>query len=364
MDRIQLLQLDSVPVVTRSQYLPLYSRLGPYDPALLDRIAYQRGEWFETWAHEASLAPVALEPWLRLIKQRAAAGHTWGNLHRLATEQPDYIERVHAQVARRGPLTAAELDDPRRPEGGTWWATRSQGAMALDWLYRVGRLGIRRRGNFEKAFDLIERIVPAEILATPTPAPEEALRELLRRASTALGVATADDLIDYFRLPPTLVRPRLPELVESGDLIPCRVRGWTRPAYLARTARQPRRIGARALLSPFDPVVWTRERAARLFDFDYRLEIYTPAAKRRYGYYVLPFLNGERLEARLDLKFERQHRRLDVLAAHHEPEVDPHRTAEALSGELTRLAAFLGARAIRLGRRGNLVSPLRQSGAL
>ncbi|MEZ5661421.1 MAG: crosslink repair DNA glycosylase YcaQ family protein [Burkholderiaceae bacterium] len=302
MASLQLLQLDSVPIVARSHLLPLYARLGPYDIGLLDRIAYQRDEWFETWAHEASLAPVELEPWLRFMKRRAAQGHTWRNLWRLANEDPAYIERVHDEVAARGPLGASELTDARPASGGDWWGTRSQGALALDWLFRIGRLGVRRRGNFEKVFDLPERILPAEILAAPTPDESDSVRELLRRSARALGVASANDLIDYFRLPPTLARPRLAELVEAGDLLPCEVRGWKCPAYLAVGAKPPSRARACTLLSPFDPIVWNRDRASRLFGFDYRIEIYTPADKRRYGYYVLPFLLGDRLVARLDLK--------------------------------------------------------------
>ncbi|MEZ5649370.1 MAG: crosslink repair DNA glycosylase YcaQ family protein [Burkholderiaceae bacterium] len=355
---LQLLQLDSVPVVIRSQYLPLYARLGPYQPALLDRIAYERHEWLETWAHEASLVPMALEPWLRFLKRRAAEGRTWPNLVRIAQEQPSYVERVYREIADRGPLCAAELSDPRPSTGGQWWSTRSQGALALDWLFRIGRLGVRRRGNFEKAFDLIERIVPTEVLNQTTPAEPDAVRHLLTLGARALGVATAEDMIDYFRLPPTLARPRLAELVEAGTLLPCRVRGWDRIAYRVPDIGLPSRMRARALLSPFDPIVWNRDRTRRLFGFDFKLEIYTPAAARQHGYYVLPFLLGDNLVARVDLKNDRNGACLQVLASHLEPGRDAHAVTEALSNELARLAAFLGASAVRVGSKGDLSAAL------
>lgn len=357
-DHLQLLQLDSVPVVARSHYLPLYSRLGPYEARLLDRIAYHHDEWFETWAHEASLAPVSLEPFLRFMKTRAAAGHTWKGLHRLAQEQPAYVESVYREVADRGPTSAGELSDPRPSDGGAWWSTRSQGALALDWLYRTGRLGVRRRTGFEKVFDLIENIVPADVLSRPTPAPADAVRELLRRSMRALGVATAEDLIDYFRLPPRLAREALAALVENGEIVPCTVRGWTRPAWCAPGTRAPGTVRARALLSPFDPVVWCRDRALRLFGFDYRIEIYTPAHKRRFGYYVMPFLLNDALVARLDLKNDREAGRLQVLASHLETGRDPAHVAHELAAELARLAHFLGAGAVRVHPRGDLAPAL------
>ena len=278
MGRLKLLQLDSVPVVVRTQYLPPFSRLGCYDPALLDRIAYADDEWFEAWAHEASLLPVGDEPLLRWQKQRAEQGDTWKNLAELARSEPGYVAEVLAQVSQR-PLTAGELTDPRRRDG-EWWGSRSLGSIALDWLFRIGAVGIRRRGNFTKEFDLLERIVPAEVLARPTPGAAEAQRELLVRSAEALGVGTATDLIDYYRLPVREGRARLRELVDSGLLAEVAVEGWTEPAYIHPDARLPRSVDALSVLSPFDPIVWNRDRAARLWDFDYRIEIYVPAAKR------------------------------------------------------------------------------------
>ena len=344
MDRLGLLQLDSVPVVIRTQYLPAFSRLGPYDPTLLDRMAYRHGEWFETWAHEASVVPIELEPLLRWEKHQALET---GNRHLRAAidDHEDYVEAVYEQVAERGPLTASELDDPR-PQSGEWWGNRSIGTITLDWLFFTGRVGIRRFGNFQKRFDLLERIVPPEILARPTPPVADAHRELVARAATSLGVGTASDLADYWRIPIRRVRPRIDELVEDGRLVPVAVQGWKEPAYLDPGARRPRSFKPTALLSPFDPVVWHRGRASRLFGFDYRIEIYVPAAKRRYGYYVLPFLLGNELVARVDLKTDRDAGVLRVRGAFAEDGVRPGEVAGPLADELENLAQLVGAGAV------------------
>ena len=357
MGRLKLLQLDSVPVVVRTQYLPPFSRLGCYDRALLDRIAYTDDEWFEAWAHEASLLPVGDEPLLRWQKRRAEQGDTWKNLADLARSEPDYVAEVLAQVAE-GPLTAGELADPRRRDG-EWWGSRSLGSIALDWLFRIGAVGIRRRGNFVKEFDLLERIVPAEVLARPSPTAEEAQRELLVRSAQALGMGTAGDLIDYYRLPVREGRARLRELVEAGTLETVEVEGWTEPAYLHPEARLPRSVDTLTVLSPFDPVVWNRDRAARLWGFDYRIEIYVPAAKRVYGYYVLPVLHGEQLVARLDIKTDRASGALQVLGAFAEPGVDHGDLAERLRPHLQDLARFVGVDDVSYGDRGDLIAALR-----
>lgn len=358
MGYMQLIQLDSVPVVTRTQYLVLHARLGPHDPDLLDRIAYRHDEWIETWAHEASLVPVTDEPLYRWARARAEAGQTWGSLVRVAREHPDYVEEVLAQVAER-PRAAGELVDPR-PRAGEWWGSRSLGSLALDWLFRTGRVGIRRRPGFVKEFDLLERIVPAEIRALPTPDEDEAHRRLLDRAGAALGVATVQDLADYHRLPRRRVPARVAELVEAGRLVPARVEGWERPAFLHVDAARRRRPRGRALLSPFDPVVWNRDRARRLFGFDYRVEIYTPAAQRRYGYYVLPFLLGDRLVARVDLKTDRAAGVLRVLGAWSENGAADGELVEALAAELADLARFVGVAGWEVtGGRGDLTGPLR-----
>ena len=362
MGRVKLLQLDSVPTVVRTQYLPPFSRLGCYDRDLLDRIAYTYDEWFEAWAHEASLLPVGDEPLLRWQKQRAAQGQTWKGLVELASREPGYVADVLAQVAER-PLTAVELADPRRRDG-QWWGGRSTGSLALDWLFRIGEVGIRRRGNFTKEFDLLERIVPGDVLARPTPTVEEAQRALLARSAEALGVGTATDLIDYYRLPVREGRARLRELVEAGTVVIAVVDGWTEPAYMHPRARLVRSVDALAVLSPFDPIVWNRARALRLWGFDYRIEIYVPAAKRVYGYYVLPVLDGERLVARLDVKTDRAAGVLRVLGAFAEPDVDHGALAERLAPHLHELARFVRVGEVRYGSRGDLMAALRATSGL
>ena len=356
MGRVKLLQLDSVPVVIRTQYLPPFSRLGCYEASLLDCIAYRDDEWFESWAHEASLLPVADEPLLRWQKRRAEQGETWSNLVELARRESGYVAEVLAQVTER-PLTAGELADPRRRQG-EWWGSRSLGSIALDWLFRIGAVGIRRRGNFTKEFDLLERIVPAEVLARPTPSAEEAQRELLVRSAEALGVGTAGDLIDYYRLPVREGRARLREVAEAGRLETVAVAGWSEPAYMAPSVRLPRSVDSLTVLSPFDPVVWNRSRAARLWGFDYRIEIYVPASKRIYGYYVLPVLDGEQLVARLDLKTDRTAGALQVLGAFAEPGVELSELSGRLRPHLAELARFVGVGDVRYGSRGDLMTAL------
>lgn len=373
MDRLQLLQLDSVPVLIRTQYLPLFSRLGCYRAELLDEIAYRPSppskrrsvatvaspghEWFEAWSHEASLLPVEMEPWLRWSKQRAREGETWKHLYRHAREEPGYVAAVLAELEERGPLAAGELSEPR-PNRATGWGSRSGGALALDWLFRIGEVGVRRRPGFVKEFDLLRRIVPDEIRRRPTPSFDEALDELLLRSARAHGVASADCLVDYFRLPVKPAKARLASLVEEGRLLACRIQGWRAPGYLDPEARCPRSIRASALLSPFDPVVWHRKRIDALFDFDYKIEIYTPAEKRRWGYYVLPFLMGDRLVGRFDLKTDRAAGRLEVRAAHVEPGMPASEVAASAALELQALAQMVGADGIRCGRRGNLARAL------
>jgi uncharacterized protein YcaQ len=340
MGRLQLLQLDSVPVVMRTQYMPGFSRLGPYDADLLDRIAYRDDEWFEAWCHEASLLPIEDEPLMRWSKARAIAGETWKHLAKFAVVESAYIEEVLAQVKERR-LAPGELNDPR-PRDGEWWGDRSFGSTALDWLFRVGEVGIRRKPGFVKEFDTLDRIVPAEIRNRPTPTEEEAHRALLMRAAASHGIAAALDLVDYHRLPKVPAKARVAELVEDGQLIEAEVEGWKRPALLHPDAVRPRSIDACTLVSPFDPVVWFRERASRLFNFEYKIEIYTPAEKRIYGYYVLPFLLGDELVGRVDLKTDRTDRVLRVKAAFSEDNQDAGVVAEALRPALDDLAEFVG----------------------
>ncbi len=340
LDRLGLLQIDSVSAVVRAHYMPLFSRLGPYDRLRLERAAWGRPRaLFEYWAHEASLLPLDLQPLLRWRMARAAAGvGIYEGVARFARERPDLVEAVFERVRREGALAASSLEGPRG--AGGWWGW-SDGKHALEYLFWAGRLTTATRRGFERVYDLPERVLPRAVLERPTPTEADAHRDLLRLSARALGIATAGDLRDYFRLAPDDVRPRLPELVEAGDLVPVEVEGWGKPAFLAAGARRPRRVEARALLSPFDPLVFERSRAERLFGFRYRIEIYTPAHKRTHGYYVLPFLHRDRLAARVDLKADRAAGVLRVLSAHAEPHAPPD-TAAVLRAELASLAGWLG----------------------
>jgi uncharacterized protein YcaQ len=357
-DRLGLLQIDSVNVLARAHYLPLFSRLGRYDSTLLDRSAWgvpAKRTLFEFWAHEASLLPAATQPLLRWRMERAAAdaGDGKDKLHQFRREKAAYIDEVRREIEDRGPLAASELSNGG-PGRGAWWGW-SDGKLALEWLFFAGKLSTAtRRGTFERVYDLTERVLPAAVQALPTPSPEEAQRQLLRISARALGVATESDLRDYFRLGLLDTRTRIVEMVEAGDLLPVAVEGWKKPAYLDPAARQPRKIEARALLAPFDPLIWERDRTHRLFDFFYRIEIYTPLAKRKHGYYVLPFLLGDRLVGRVDLKADRANSRLLVHAAHIEAGIDPRTVAGPLHEELRLMADWLGLEQLSISRAGAL----------
>jgi uncharacterized protein YcaQ len=358
LSRLGLLQLDSVQAVCRSHFLPVYSRLGPYDRAALDDWLWHSGEMFEAWSHEASIVPVAMEPQLRWFKQLVADGEVWPGFHAMATTHADYVAGVLDEVHRHGPLFAGDLSDPR-PRRGTWWNGRSDGRRALYWLFRTGEVGITRTGNFEKGFSRLAHLIPEEVRLLPTPDAHEAQRDLLERAARSHGVGTAADLADYFRLRMPEARPRIAELVEAGRLLEVSVEGWQQPGLRHPEAVVPRKVDARALLSPFDPVVWFRPRAERLFGFRYRIEIYVPAEKREYGYYVLPFLLGEGLVGRVDVKADRAGGRLLARGVFAEEGVDRERVGAELAVELERLADFLGLDEVVVGRRGNLAAALR-----
>jgi uncharacterized protein len=338
--RIGLIQIDSVNVLERAHYLPLFSRLGPYRRDLLDRSShYAPRRLFEYWGHEASLIPVTTQPLLRWRMERA---HTdsWGGMQRVQREQPELVAEVFAEVAERGPVAASDLAErPRR--AGPWWDW-SDHKRALEWLFWSGQISSARRRRFERLYDVTERVLPRAVVDAPTPAVEDAQRDLLRIAAHGLGVAAEADLRDYFRLPADEAKLRLAELVEAGELHPVEVEGWGRTqGYLWHRARIPRSVDARALIGPFDPLVWARPRVERIFGFAYRLEIYVPAPKRVHGYYVLPFLLGDRLVARVDLKADRARGVLMVRAEHYEPD-SPAEAKEALGEELSVLAGWLG----------------------
>ncbi|MBK1838215.1 YcaQ family DNA glycosylase [Azospirillum sp. YIM B02556] len=357
--RLGLVQIDSVNVLVRSHYLPLFSRLGHYEPALLDRLAYggKRRALFEYWGHEASLIPVEQQPLFRWRMARAERGEgTYGELARFAAERRPYIDSVLAEVAARGPLGASELSEAGRGAGG-WWGW-SDGKRALEFLFWAGRVTTAGRRGFERLYDLTERVLPAAVLDTPTPSEDEAQRALLRIAARAHGVATERDLRDYHRLDLADARLRIAELVEAGELLPVAVEGWDRPAYVTPDLRVPRKAPARALLSPFDSLIWERQRTERLFGARIRLEIYTPAHKREHGYYVLPFLMDERIAARVDLKSDRKAATLLVQAAHAEPHARPDAVAPPLAAELRRLAGWLGLERVTMAGGGDLAPAL------
>jgi uncharacterized protein YcaQ len=295
---------------------------------------------FEYWAHEASLLPLEIHPLLRWRMARAERGEIgWGSLKAYAGERRAEAEAVLGRVRAEGPLAASDFEEGKG-KGGWWeWGDTKR---ALEWLFWAGLITTAtRRPSFERLYDLTERVIPAAILALPTPAEADAKRTLVARAAAALGIATETDLRDYFRLKPEETRVAVAELVEEGVLLPAGVEGWARPAYLHRDARRPRRIRGQALLAPFDPLVWARSRTERLFGFRYRIEIYTPAEKRLHGYYVLPFLLDEALVARVDLKADRQRSRLLVKRITLEPGA-PGETSEALGAELELMARWLG----------------------
>ena len=360
-ERLGVLQIDSVNVLSRSHYLPAFSRLGNYPRAALDELTARRHAVFEYWAHEASFLPVRLQPFLRW-RMAAAEEHAWGNMVRLQRERPGYVAEVLERVRADGPLKASEIAEPKPDRPGTMWNWHD-GKVALEWLFFTGEITATHRTTaFEKVYDLTERVLPAEILQAPTPDPADAVRELVRTAARALGVATERDLRDYFRLRPAAARTAVAELADAGELLPVEVPGWGAAAWLDPSARRPRRVEARALLSPFDSLVWERPRVERIFGFRYRLEIYTPAARRIHGYYVLPFLLGDRLVARVDLKADRQAGVLRVQAAHAEDGVDRRHVAAALAGELRLMADWLHLPDVSVVDRGDLAAELSRAG--
>lgn len=354
--RLGVVQIDSVNVVTRTHYLPAFSRLGAYPRDLLETEAWaKKRSLFEYWGHEASLLPLETQPLLRWRMARAEAGDMWGGLSRFGRERRDYIDGVLAEIGQRGPVTGGDF--ATGPRGAPGWWSWSDGKRALEWLFWAGQITTLTRRGFERVYDLTERALPSAIVNLPTPSDADAQRELVRISARAMGVATAADLRDYFRLPLADARARIHELVEAGELIPVTVEGWGKPAFLDPAARRPRRIEARALLSPFDNLIWFRERTERLFGVKVRLEIYTPAHKRLHGYYVLPFLQGDRITARVDLKSDRKAGALLVQAAWREPDADGE-TAALLADELKLMAGWLGLERVQVAGKGDLATAL------
>ncbi|GFE88902.1 hypothetical protein GCM10011488_38560 [Steroidobacter agaridevorans] len=361
--RLGVVQMDSVNVLCRSHYLPVFSRRGDYKSALLERAAYDERLLFEYWGHEASLLPIESYPLFRWRMDDARKGvGTWGRLKRYATSHQDLVKGAIDQIRERGPLGASELTDAGKSKG-SWWGW-SQGKEILEWLFWIGDVTTARRRNFERLYDLPERVLPESVRNAPVPARESAQRELMMIGARAMGVATARDLRDYFRLPTKEAAMRLAELVEEGRLVPVSVEGWKQQGYLHHEAKIPRAskiADVAALLSPFDSLIWERQRTERLFDFHFRLEIYTPLHKRVHGYYVLPLLLGERVVGRVDLKSERQSGVLQVKGGSVEPGVVPARVAEPLAKQLVELASWLGLENYAVtSRKGELMRALKK----
>ena len=349
LERVGVIQLDSVNVFSRAHYMPFFSRIGPYDTEALDDWLWGSGELFEYWGHMASLLPSSQH---RLFRWRMNHGWQWNRAEELIADQPGFLDAVLEEVHAKGPLRTSHLDDPGESNEGMWnW---SNGKVALEMLFLQGKVTTAARPNFVRMYDLPERVIPSEHLDAPDPGHDEALAELLMLAAGALGVGTADDLADYYRIRMPAARPVLRRLVQAGDLEEVEVEGWDRPGYVHPEATLPRWARGTALLSPFDSLIWYRPRVERLWDFHYRIEIYVPESKRVYGYYVLPFLYEGDLVARVDLKTDRRRNALQVKGAFAEPGVDRKKVGRALGKELELVASWLDLDDVIVDRNGDL----------
>jgi uncharacterized protein YcaQ len=368
-DALGVVQLDAINVLERTQFVVLFSRLGAYDVEAVHALTGPGGSLWEYWGHAASLLPMADQP---LLRWRMEQGGTYvvgparqARREAWYEEHAGYLDAVLAEICDRGPLAASQLSDPRRRDG-EWWNRRSVGRQALEWLFNTGEVAAWRTRSFERVYDLPERVIPAEVLARPTPPADEAQRQLLRRAAVRLGVGTAPDLASYYLLQPATARRRVAELVEAGELTAVAVEGWDETGYAPPgvAAKRPTRRTA-TLLSPFDSLIWNRARTSRLFGFDYTIEVYVPAPRRRYGYYVLPVLLGDRLVGRLDLKADRGASVLRVAGAHVEPGLEPviRSIAESTAVELDALRSWLRLGAIEVVANGGMAAALQAATA-
>ena len=364
--RLGAIQIDSVNVLARAHYVPTFSRYGPYTAAALDELAYRRRELFEYWGHAACFLPIDLFPLLQWRMQRQV--EAWSSV---STRQRDFNEAVYQEIAERGPIAAGDISIAGKSTG-PWWGW-SEGKRAVEFLFRQGRVAVAARRNFERQYDLTERVIPDAVRRAPVPPVEDAQKALIVRAVRAMGIGTAKQILQYFhidcwwdrltvngRRKPAKAGVLFDELVEEGRLVPARVDGWAPLGYIAPDARIPRSVDARAIVSPFDPVLWERQWTRAVFAFDYQIEIYVPAPKRVYGYYVLPFLMGDRFAARVDLKADRAESMLLVRAAYVEDHARPAAVASALAEELRSMAGWLSLQRFVVARKGNLAAALRR----
>ena len=364
--RLGAIQIDSVNVLARAHYLPTFSRYGPYASAALDELAYGKRELFEYWGHAACFLPIDLFPLLQWRMQRQI--EAWSAVGK---RQRDFNEAVYREIAERGPIAAGDISIAGKSTG-PWWGW-SEGKRAVEYLFWQGRVAVAARRHFERQYDLTERVIPAAVRRAPVPPIEDSQKALILRAIRAMGVGTAKQILQYFhidcwwdrltvngRRKPGKAGLLFDELVEDGRLIPARVEGWPQPAYIAADAKTPRSVDARAIVSPFDPVLWERQWTSAVFDFDYQIEIYVPAPKRIYGYYVLPFLMGDRFAGRVDLKADRAESTLLVRAAYVEAHAKPAAAAAALADELRSMAGWLSLERVAVAAKGNLAAALRR----
>ncbi|SNY92531.1 hypothetical protein SAMN04515647_2803 [Cohaesibacter sp. ES.047] len=364
-EHVGLLQVDSVNVLDRAHYLTLFARLGAYDRSLIDRAAHmvahpvskKRKAFFEYWGHEASILPASLYPAMQWRMERAARHEgLWGNISRFAKENPKEVERVFREIEARGPVCVSDLEK-RGARSGPWWGW-DDSKLALEYLFWSGRITSAGRKAFTRYYDLPERVLPEDSFARPALEPFAAHKLLMEIGARCHGVGTEKCFRDYFRLSPSDARPALQALIEEGTLEPVEVEGWKATVYKHKDAQLPSRATCQALLAPFDSLIWLRDRAESLFNFRYRIEIYVPKEKRQYGYYVLPFLMGDQLVARLDLKANRQDGVLEVFAAHGEPTIDKGKVSAALAGELALMAGWMELDGIRVHSSGDLAAAL------
>ena len=364
--RTNAIQIDSVNVLARAHYVPTFSRYGPYDTKHLDDLAHGKREFFEFWGHAACFLPMELYPYMRWRMDNQRDG--WSTLD---ARSKKFIKAVLDEVTEHGPKSAGELSMAGKSKG-SWWGW-SDGKRAIEYLFRQGQVAIAGRRNFERLYDIPERVIPADVLKKPVVPAHDAKKELLVRIVRAMGVATARDAAQYFHIDAwwdrSSVQGRRPqkkatyfeELVEEGRLERVNVESWKQPGYVVPGAKIPRAVNARAIVSPFDPLMWERRWTEAVFGFKYQIEIYVPQPKRIYGYYVLPFVLGDRFAARVDLKADRKAKTLLIPGAFVEPGAEPKATAAALADELRDVASWLGLEKIAVATHGDLSSALRSA---